>query len=283
MSYEIVYDKQFIKVNNKGTEMVIPMVLAGSNNCYEYDGRRERSWFPFTLNVGLLGKVEDYVAYWENVRKETIERNNAQKGDSYYTEYSDNSFGYFTSISLSGKRCSTTSVGNTVGIFTNGAKKSLTIEQLAYEGVRIAVKSGYYPNDKQIELGITPFLRIVDNDEELLNAIAECKKQFEGTNISTTIDFIGMGETKPKRLRDKYFKTQSKVKVPKIVNETFKIRLVGYGYFLKETRSGLKYNSQGKTYINKAEVKRKLEKLQSKSYKCTFEIEVFHKPIEVMV
>lgn len=285
MSYEIVYDKQFVKVNNKGTEMVIPMILAGSSNCYEHSGRRERSWFPFTVNVGLLGKVEDYVAYWENVRKETKERIDAEKRDQWHTQYSDNSFGYFISIALGGKYCSKTTFGNITGIFTTGAKKALTIEQLASEGVSIEVKSGYYPSNKREELGIKPFSCIVKSDEELLNAIAECNKAFEGTNISTTIGFIGMGESKPKWLRKKFFTAEPKVKVPTVVDETYNIKVVGYGYFLRETRGGLKYTSygKGKVYVNRAEAIRKLEQLQSKSYKCTFEIEVSHEPIEVMV
>ena len=33
MSYEIVYNRQFLKVDDK----IIPLVLYGSNNCYQYD------------------------------------------------------------------------------------------------------------------------------------------------------------------------------------------------------------------------------------------------------
>jgi hypothetical protein len=48
MSYEILYDKCFIKADDK----YLPMVLAGSNNCYQFDrsarGRRVRSWFNLT-------------------------------------------------------------------------------------------------------------------------------------------------------------------------------------------------------------------------------------------
>lgn len=44
MSYEIVYNKQFLKIDGK----IIPLALYGSNNCYEPlpNGRqrREREW-----------------------------------------------------------------------------------------------------------------------------------------------------------------------------------------------------------------------------------------------
>lgn len=49
MSYEIVYNKQFLKIDGK----IIPLVLHGSNNCYEslYNGRqrRDRNWNPFYI------------------------------------------------------------------------------------------------------------------------------------------------------------------------------------------------------------------------------------------
>ena len=53
MSYEIIYDKNFIKVEQENKETVYcPMIYAGSNNCYEhsYNGRerRARDWSPFT-------------------------------------------------------------------------------------------------------------------------------------------------------------------------------------------------------------------------------------------
>lgn len=49
MSYEIVYNKQFLKIDGK----IIPLVLHGSNNCYEpltnRRERRERNWNPFYI------------------------------------------------------------------------------------------------------------------------------------------------------------------------------------------------------------------------------------------
>lgn len=49
MSYEIVYNKQFLKIDGK----IIPLALHGSNNCYEplANGRqrRERNWNPIYI------------------------------------------------------------------------------------------------------------------------------------------------------------------------------------------------------------------------------------------
>lgn len=50
MSYSIVYNKQFLKIDGK----IIPLVLYGSNNCYDVlpNGRqrRERQWYSLYFN-----------------------------------------------------------------------------------------------------------------------------------------------------------------------------------------------------------------------------------------
>jgi hypothetical protein len=277
MSYEIVYDKQFIKVETENGLRYVPMVLMGSNNCYDLNGRRDRSWFPFTLNVGLLGTVAEYVAYWENSRKEIIERNNAEKRDAWHTEYSDKSFGYWTSIAINGSTHKT-SYSNTVGLFKTGCAKALTIEQLKYENVVVVVRSGYIGSSD-----VESFSKAVASDKELLEAIAECNKKYEGTGIITTISFNGMWEEKPSKFRKKYFAKVKKEKVKTVVDETYRIRVGHHGYFVKETSRNLKYNVTGKVFINRAEVLRKLDKLRSKRYQCEFEIEVSNKPIEIFI
>jgi predicted nucleic acid binding AN1-type Zn finger protein len=285
MSYEIIYDKQFVKVDDNGTEKYIPMILCGSNNCYEIDykgrERRERNWFPFGRNI--LATVEEMVGYWEEVREEKIRQNKAEKRDEWHTQYSDSAFGYWTSISLAGKHTSKTSFRNITGIFTNGAKKSLTIEQLASEGVRVIVKSSYCSNTRHEELGTSPYSLVVENDSELLGAIAQCNARFKNSGIRATIEFAGMHEEKPKRIRKKYFPTKTRVKVPTIIDESYRIKVGNYGYFVKETRTNLRCNMTGKVFTNRATVLRKLKQLENKNYKCSFEIEVSHAPIEVMV
>ena len=54
MSYEIMYDKKFIKVDNG----FIPLVLTGSNNCWS-GSKRARNWslmFSFFDDIVLQEK-----------------------------------------------------------------------------------------------------------------------------------------------------------------------------------------------------------------------------------
>lgn len=288
MSYEIIYDKQFIKVqDNRGNttlERFIPMVLAGSNNCYEWSPsgkeRRARSWFPWTLDVGLVGQEFEFLAYWERAKKDTIARNEARERDSYYEEYSDDRFGYWTAISVASKGTHRTTFKNITGIFTTGIKKALTIEQLASEGVDVIVKSGYITRDKDI----TPFSRVVKNDAELFEALDECRKHLGDSGVDTTIDFGGMWDEKPKRLRKKFFTSEPRVKVPKIFDKTYKISVNDYSYFVKETGRHMYHNYEGKLFTSKAKAEKKLAQLLSKRYvNVEFKLVEFNEPVEVMV
>ena len=62
MSYTIVYGRQFLKIDDK----IIPLVLYGSNNCYEstLNGRerRERSWHPMYFGCNtMLAQTEEKI------------------------------------------------------------------------------------------------------------------------------------------------------------------------------------------------------------------------------
>lgn len=54
MSYEIVYAREFIKLSDG---RIIPMILCGSNNCYETGRsgreRRSREWYPFFFGANI--------------------------------------------------------------------------------------------------------------------------------------------------------------------------------------------------------------------------------------
>ena len=55
MSYSIIYDKQFIKAEHKGSTYYVPMVLTGSSNVYDHNGARTRSWF----STYVFGEIFD--------------------------------------------------------------------------------------------------------------------------------------------------------------------------------------------------------------------------------
>jgi len=273
MSYEIIYDKQFIKVSE---DKFVPMILSGSNNCYEWSPsgkeRRTRSWFPFSINNQLVLSVDEMVKHCEQTRQDIITRNESREKDEWYDEYSDSAFGYWTAIAINGTTANTT-YGQFKGVFTTGCKKALTVEQLANENIFVHVKNSYYSQDKKDELGIDPFSKVVRSGQELLDAIEECKKQFDGTKIGVTIEFSGMYESTTKWLRKKYFpRPQKKIKNIIEVDEYYTI-LVDNNYLVKRTRNGYRYTYYPYLkFMTKKEAEVRVKRL-NKKYKDTHTIE----------
>ena len=137
MSYEIIYDKQFVRAEKDGKEVFYPFILQGSNNCYMYSssGRevRERSWFLCTFHLEY-GTIEDFKQALDNYEKELFER--YQKSDEPYTS---ERFSYFTALEFFGQRKLTFDMYR--NMYINGCKKALTLEQLREHGVCIHLHS----------------------------------------------------------------------------------------------------------------------------------------------
>jgi hypothetical protein len=239
MSYEIIYDKQFVKVNEN---TFIPMILAGSNNCYEWSPsgkeRRARSWWNFSYLLGgkLAGSLEEMLKIQENYREGLLERHGE--------EYDDNSFGYYSSLSINGGGCNAT-YGQYTGVSKTGCAKALTVEQLANEYVHLHISTSRYGDteEKLKEVGLEPLSFTPKSTQELEDFIENIAPKYaEATILQAT--FHGMSESKPKWIRKKYF--PPKPKAEKVVVNS------PYGYAVKiikdERTFGYLYKYKGGTF-----------------------------------
>lgn len=265
MSYEIIYDKQFVKVSEK---VFIPMILAGSNNCYEhtYKGeRRSRNWFNFSyiLMTGLSGTMEEMLEFQAKVRDDKFEQ--------YPDEYEDSSFGYYTGLSNRGGGCNMT-YGQYTGIVKTGCKKALTVEQLLDEGVTINITTSNNAEEKLKNLGLEPLNFTPKSTQELEDfIIGTAPKYMYLTHLDAT--YSGMFDEKPTRIRKKYFKKVAKEKERVTSTTGFAIE-TPVGYFSKGTRNGYLYSPSkdgGKQYLNKKEAERKVKAL-NKRYNKEFKV-----------
>ena len=232
MSFEIFYGKQFIKLSENE---FVPMVIAGSNNCYEHVNgreRRERSWWNFTsfLKGSQFGSLEEML---KNVEEHRESLKNSSE------EYDDKSFGYFASCAIAGKHTSGTTYGMFKGIFIDGCKKAKTVEELNEEGFYVCVKTGYdYKNEidyKSIS---------VSNSEELKSAIIELEEFTKSTSVGFCISFSkNIDRFFSDRIRENKIKKQNSQseKEKKEVSEYF-VFSYSNGYFVKGTKRGFKYN-----------------------------------------
>jgi len=140
MSYEIIYAKQFIRLRRTGE--VIPIFLAGSNNCFDLPtsahskGRRARDWSNDRY-YHRKGKISEKPAIiLRNVDAE-LRRRIRGRHSPKEDKPSDvrNHFGYFASIAITGRGTRGTSFNAYRSQYSNGIRTALTIEELDKLGI----------------------------------------------------------------------------------------------------------------------------------------------------
>lgn len=288
MSYEIIYNKQFIKVSEKE---FIPVILAGSNNCYETSGRgakRARSWENWRSVLGgkIIGTLEEMVQYCENYRKELIERNK-QTLEEYpdWDEYSDNSWGWYSSVAI-GRSTSKTTYGMFKGIFITGCKQAMTVEELKENGIGVVVKNGYINfNDKETErISMYP-----KTTEELLSNINELTEIYKDKNVNVLVTYFTSDERiKEIQKRRNRLNKQERVKIKQIITEYFTIRIPNYGYYIKGTKRGFRYtyyhSYQEKRFYTEKSANKFCEQLKLKyTHDFTVEKVSLSEPKEILI
>lgn len=161
MSYDIIYSKQFVKLRKTGE--VIPMLLAGSSNCFEIgvggrNGRRVRDWTSlryYNRRGKLSEKPEVILSKLDAELRRYIRKHRGDNG----TKPADirNHFGYYASLVVGSGHCSGTSWNQWRSQFSNGIRNALTIEELDKLGVNLIFSYYCYgetPDGKPAELAI---------------------------------------------------------------------------------------------------------------------------------
>lgn len=145
MSHDIIYNKQFVKLRKTGE--VIPILLVGPSNCFDIgiggrNGRRTRDWssMRYYNHKGKISEKPDIIL--KNLDRELnrmIREDRSWMGDEPKPKPADirAHFGYYASIVVGSGHCADTSWDNYRGVFVNGIKKALTIEELDKLGVNL--------------------------------------------------------------------------------------------------------------------------------------------------
>ena len=295
MSYELIYDKCFIKAEKDNKEVFFPMILTGSNNCYDACSRkRERSWHNLTYVLGgkkRYGTQEEMLASVEAERLRIIERTKEynETHKDYSDEYSDDRWGYFTSVSFGGG-CKST-FGQYKGLFITGCKKALTVEELAELGVCVYLHTGsfYYMEEelKRFEkAGKKEIYHTVNTSKELIEKLEEFDeylKDFPKVNLYIN---ISADEKQMARVRKQKFPTKKTKPTYKEVEKYFVIHVGGYGYFCRRSRRGLyhsPYNTAGKAFETEKQAKAYCKKLYERFGTLSTEVEEVNQKITIKV
>ena len=304
MSYDLIYDKQFIKAEKNGKDVFFPMFYGGSSNCFEIgrngrSGRRERSWYnsSFVLKGKRFGTMEEMLESVEadrlNKIKDNEERNEEYKakGDaSWCTEYSDERWGYFVGLSIGGST-SKTSFGQYKGLFSTGCKKALTVEELKEFGISVRLYTSIY-SDKAMakfkEAGKEQINFSPKTSKELIEKTEEFEGYLKDTNVDLYMTLSGADEYTMKRIRRNKFPTVKHPKQNITVDKYFVVKDETTGhYVMKLRRNGYSYSYSGKDYCKKfvkeAEAKRYMKKVAAKFSARVFIIEEVNEKTQVYV
>jgi hypothetical protein len=268
MSYEIIYDKQFIKVEDKGVEKFCPIILTGSNNCYENNGgtrdRRARGWWNFTWiteGKGFATKEEMLKKADEERAKKIADiearnkRNDEEGRSEWNDEYSDKSWGYFTGMYINGNR--STSFGQYRGIFKTGCEKAITVEQLKEFYGSVTVCVSYYDRKELEAIGKEAKSFNVTTSQELVEKYYELEEYLKDTKFSPRIE-LSLSERQPKYIRQRLFAREKKQHKTLIeVDHYFVVKDFSLdNYVVKSKRNGYSYSRYGKSYAKQFRLER---------------------------
>jgi len=239
MSYEIMYDKKFIKIDGS----YIPLVLAGSNNCWD-GNKRARNWGLF------FDFFSDDIIF---------------KGESIIKLLNENLNNDLDDISINNK----SSKDLVINYYKNGLKNAMTIEEILERySTNFQVIIQYY--DEKIE----PYYeRYVDIKREYVNTTEHLKslldfyfKEIKNNDKKVYLTLRFSGDDK---LQLKYkYKMQRKEARKNIVKEkNYVVLMQDFGYVYKMTSRGVQYTSYktgAMTFEKEKEATKYIERLKNK-------------------
>ena len=305
MGFTIVYDKQFIKAEKNGEVVFIPMVYAGSSNCFEVglkgrSGRRERSWCLMThcIKGKKYATLEEIIKGVENVREEVIASN--KENSKYYIEqgkpdfadeYSDERFGYFNAIAIGTQSTVNTTFGHYKGLYVTGCRKALTIEELNEIGVFPSIQILIFDDtEKELfdKIGIPTRKSVTPKtSKELIELIDEFEastKDFKKANVYIS---CRADERKMREVRREYFPKEKKQKKRITVDKFFVIKdETDNHYVYSISKYGYRYSlfgrSRAKTFLSKKGAERYAKKIAERIDR-EFVIEEIKETVNMMI
>lgn len=277
MSYEIVYDKCFIKAKKGQEEVYFPIVSRGSNNCYEYSGKRARSWGVIKSHTnGYLFATKESILSYLGYYNQKLKADN--------TEYDEKRFGYYTGLTINNRN---TSFNQWKNLFKIGCEKALTVEHLREFYIHTNVYIYIYSDEEKARFEQAyPNLSSAypKTSEELIEVITDFENKIVGYKGASVYVSIDAGENQMKYLRKTLFprnKTQSERKkrthyfvVKDMVTGNYVLRLSKYGY--KYSGYGL---SHCKRFANESQAKQLMKKANEKMFNDRFEVVRINEPI----
>lgn len=267
MSYTIIYEKQFIKVSDS---KVIPMIIVGDNNVYEWSGKKERrARDPYcpTINGKVAVTLDEIKADLKREYNNIFNPKNEETANR-----SEKEFGYYSGIALYGKGTYKTTWKMYENVYLKGYEQALTVEQVK-NSISISIevtRRGTYLNPELDLLTKRGF----ETSEELNDYIEMVDKRIkeEGKGAYTyKCKVNGWAiETTCKALRKKYFPIEKKSKVPTEVDSFYAITIDTNGtYLVKSQKGGIQYSrwaDSAKAFLTEKQAEAQIKRLNKRSW-----------------
>ena len=273
MSYDIIYNKQFVKIRK--TREVIPMLLAGSSNCFEIgfkrrNGRRVRSWdsLRYYNGKGKVSEKPDVILRKLDAELNRYIREQRKREDGGKPAHVKQHFGYYAAIVVGSGRCYGTSWPLYRSQFVNGIRNAKTIEELNELGVNLYISHYSYkeesPNGKPASVDITTeqeyFTEMKKWREWGANNSKSFNLSFHPSNTDRVLERLRASKRKPPREKTR------------VEQDHYFVLTDGYNNLVKYTSRGYRYsysNTGGKQFrLEKDAEKYRHQLVQNKRYKA---------------
>ena len=225
MSTDIVFDKQSVRLTK---DIYMPVVLAGSNNCFDWNDRIARSWCTLfhSENGEPWGTLNQMGSYCDKLNRKKAEE---------YDDYSPNKFGWFSSMRMSN---GSMSFGQFKGLFVRSAQKAITVSALIkIFGSSIVVEMCRYGCK---EKGVEQQIRHPKSGRELMRHYQELKVISGDEKIPVHVK-VQWDEGLAKRVRAKFFPIKKKRSESVYMTSYYSV-VVPEGYFSRLTRYGYRFS-----------------------------------------
>ncbi len=268
MSWDILYNRQFVRVN----DIVIPMILSGSNNCYEVgrnnrNGRRARDWWRhrYYLEAGALGiKPEDLELKLDAEFNDYLERYK----DEADKEKLSQSWGYYTGIRL--RTNTRTTFNQYKAFYMNGCKEAMSVEELVQHGVYMSIGVYRYADEDILKRGLKILPTVtIETTQQLIDTYKVYADYYGYDSVIVTFH----NEYSIERMIEKLRKRNKKERKCVETTEFFALKAIGCSqYYVKGQKRGYRYaytSTGGKKFLTEGKANSFLKRIK---YKDSFEV-----------
>jgi hypothetical protein len=271
MSYNIVFDRQFIKTKD---ERFIPMALVGDSSLTVMNGRYERmsrSWGSLT-GTNLMTQ-DELLGYYKTMMDNHMEDYDTGKDNILWG----------MGFRIQGK----STYDDLLNFIKTSCKKAITFEQLAEAGYSIGLTAYHdYGNKLKVENGAVPFDLRFKDEEEFINKLSQAKGKYKTLMIVPSY----WSEEFGKEMRNKYFPRNKRQKVRRDVNEFYTVKVSikdsGYKnmYLVKHTSRSTKMDYVPYLkYLTEAEAQKVVDKFNKKyGPRKTYKVEKVERPATII-